>query len=468
MLFIDTRPRLRRYSRAMRVTILRLLILVPIATAAACGGGMGDDAPGDDSVEPVLVPGGGVTGAAIDGTVNVFVIDRDSGEPIAGATVQIGELVAHSNTLGLAIFDDAALAGLVTVTVTASGMVTTTWIGVVGTSATVPLEAATPPQAEVTGTISGWDQLPSPSLGNYNLGVVLYGITDDVGARENHLTQAAPGGIPANTCIKSAVSNSCAWQLNTRVGRQVLFAVIVEGDPQGTTSDPSDDTYTLIGYASSGSMTLAAGQSVTNQSLVITPTNARSPLTVGFPAAPAGLGDLLALPMLDLGDDGRLVFALPPVTPGRATAQVLTPSGPFAGSYDLVGIATPSGAATMPYSTGFARGATVGTTTQLPAWLPAPTQVSATAGTYSFAGADTAVRYATFSRGATRLWNVSLFDRSTSFTLPSLPENPLGTGTVTLEITAADLTEFDAGHFSVPGLTAALSRASGATTTFTP
>jgi hypothetical protein len=458
------------------MTTVHTCVLSLAFLVAACGGGgtpgddvPGDDVPGDDTQDPVLVPGGGVTGAAIDGVVNVYVIDQSTGAPIAGAAVTIGAAAAVTTDAdGLAVLEDAAVTGAQTITATAAGHVAATWVGVPGTSATIPLEPTATPQARVTGTIAGWDGLDDPPIGNYNLAVVLYSLSDDVGAPENHLAQPMNGATPANTCIKSFGSEPpCAWQMNARVGQQIHFAVIVEGDPQGTNNDISDDTYELIGYAVGASVTLTAGQQMMNESLTIT-SAARSPLTVGFPAAPGGLGELIAIPMLDLGADGRIVFPLPQVTPGSTSVEVLSPTGPFAGSYDVVGLATPPGVATVPYATGFARGATVGGTTQLPAWQTVPT-VSATGGVFSASGTDDAeLHSAVFTRGTTRLWNVSVLDGSTGFSLPTLPTSPLGTGPVTVEIAAGDLPSFDPGHFQVKDLATALSRASGASTTFTP
>jgi hypothetical protein len=447
----------------------KLALAVAIAMAACGGGGNppADDV-GDDTDTPVLVPGGGVTGAAIAGKVNVYVIAQDTGAPIAGAAVLVGDaLAATTDADGLAVITDASLANAVAVTATAPGRIASTWFGVLGTSATIPLEAAVTPQASVRGSISGWDSLPDPSFGNYNLAVVLYSLTDDIAAPENHIAQ--PGGAtPANTCIESALSNECDWQMNARVGRQVHFAVIVEGDPQGTTSDPSDDTYELEGYAIGASMTLTDGQSVTGENLTIVPMNQRVPIRVGFPAAPGPLNDVIAIPMLDLGDDGRLPFPLPAVTPASAQTEVITPTGSFAGTYDIVALATPPGASTMPYSTTFARGAAVDATAQMPPWMAGP-GISAIGGTYSFTGGDpAAIRYATFSRGTTRLWTVSVLDGTTSFTLPALSPDPLGTGEATIEVTAADIAGFDPTHFAVRDVAAALVRAAGAQATFAP
>ena len=107
-------------------------------------------------------------------------------------------------------------------------------------------------------------------------------------------------------------------------------------------------------------------------------------------------------------------------------------------------------------------------TIQLAPWLPAPTAVTATGNTFSFStvGPD-AIRYATFERGTTRLWTVTILDRSSSFTLPTIAPDPLGTGTIELEITAADVGPYSASDFRVTDFTSALARAAGATTTFT-
>ena len=452
---------------------MRISALVICAALAACGGG-GDDDDGDDgddgTTDPVLVDGGGVTGAPIDGTLNVFVVAQGTGARISGATVQVGDgPTATTDADGLAVFTDAAISGPQTVTATASGRVAATWIGVGASSATIPLEPATVPTARATGTIAGWDSLPAPDFGNYNLGVVLYTLTDDIGARENTLPQGTSGGAPVNTCLRSAVSNTCAWQLTTRTGLQTFYAVIVEGDPQGTTSDPSDDTYQLIGYAIGSAMTLTDGQQVTGQSLQVVPAGAHVGMTVTFPAAPSGLTDMLALPMLDLADgSGRIVYPLPTVTPAAASTQVIATSGQFAGSYDVVGVASPPGTTASPYSTVIERGAGAGGTVALGPWLPAPTAVTASGNTFSFqtVGPDQ-IRYATFERGTTRLWTVTLLDRSSSFTLPAVSPDPLGTGTVELEITAADVGPYDAADFHVTDFTTSLARAAGATTTFT-
>jgi Carboxypeptidase regulatory-like domain len=454
-----------------------------LAALAACGpggdGGGGDGGPGGPDAAPgtpVLVAGGGVTGGAIDGSVAVYVIDDAGGAPIAGAQVRIGAadaaspLEATTDGDGLARFSDPGLTGPQTVTATASGHAATTWIGVAGASATLPLTARprVTPTAHVTGTIAGWDSLPGPSFGHYTLAVVLSSFTHDVSSPDNNLAQPTDGsGAPLDTCLDDGSTSTCAWQLTTRTGRQLHNAVIVDGDSK-LTSDTSDDTYTLIGYAVGSSMTLTAGQEVSGESLTMVPGGQLTQLTVSLPSAPSGLGDVVAIPMLDLGADGELVFPLPTVTPGNPTTKVISPSGQLTGSYDLVALATPPGAATVPYSTVVARGVALGGATVDP-WLAAPTQLSAGGGSYGFSPpGGAALAYATFTAaGGQVAWNVAVLDGTISFQLPALSPDPLGTGSVTLAVTAADIPGFDPGHFAALDLATALHRASGARTSFT-
>ena len=173
--------------------------------------------------------------------------------------------------------------------------------------------------------------------------------------------------------------------------------------------------------------------------------------------------------MLDLGADGEIVFPLPTVTPGNPSTKVISPSGQLTGSYDVVALATPPGAAAVPYSTVVARGVSLGGATIDP-WLAAPTQLAAGGGSYGFSppgGASLA--YATFTAADSQVaWNVAVLDGTTSFQLPTVSPDPLGTGTVTMAVTAADVPGFNPGHFAVPDLASALHRASGAETSFTP
>jgi len=90
-------------------------------------------------------------------------------------------------------------------------------------------------------------------------------------------------------------------------------------------------------------------------------------------------------------------------------------------------------------------------TVQLTTWLAAPSTISTTNGTFSFS----AVPGATIQQGeiqdanGNRLWQITLFDGSTSFTLPGLSPDPLPTGTLTFEASALLIPGIDLGNFAV-------------------
>jgi hypothetical protein len=445
---------------------MKTIITMLAVAAFGCGGdgGGGDDAGGGG--DPRLIAGGGVADGPIAGTLHVHVVEIDSSTPISGATVRIEAATPLTGTTaasGLTTFSDVD--GPQTVTVTAPGHAAATWIGVAGTNVTIPLEPSprTIPTAHVTGTIAGWNSLPPPSFGNYTLGIVLYSFLDDPSAPENSIAQPMNGAAPLNTCIKSALSNSCAWEMNTRIGPQVHTAVIVEGDPHGTNDDPSDDTYTLVGYAAGQAMTLTAGQQVTNEPLAMV--TGMTPFMVTLPPAPAGLSNAVAIPELSLADhSGRIVFPLPTLTPANRSTQVLAATGRFAGKYEVVSLATPSATSITPFSSAFVHDV-VGTAT-VASWLPPPTQVSGGA-TFAFtAPAGATFHTAQVLRGKTTLWNVTVLDSTRSFKLPALSPDPLGTGSLTFVVGEAEVPSFDPARFDVPTVKSTLVRASGAQATF--
>ena len=445
-------------------------------TLAACGpGSSGDDAvdapPSDGVLPPIFIPGGGVTSAPIDGVVNVYVIDADTDAPLAGAAVHLGgaadalQLDATTDPDGLAVFKDAGLTGPVTLTATAGARTAATWIGVAGGNATMPLTLRATPTAHASGTIAGWSSLPAPSFGHYTLAVVTTSFTHDVGNAANRIAQGSSGGTPTNTCVDSGSGGACAWQLNTRVGRQLHTAVIVDGDSH-LTSGTDDDTYTLVGYAVGQPVTMTAGQQLSGESLTIVPAAQHTGFTAHFPAAAPGLGRAVAIPMLDTGDAGMVPFPLPTLTATASSTQVLAPGGALAGSYRLVGLATPSATATAPYASSFVAVPSLGNAT-LPAWLPPPTGVSGSGGTVAFTPpAGAAVTFAALGGGGTTAWVVTVLDGSTSFRLPTISPDPLGGGGATLDVSTAEVPGFTPGMFLVDDVTTAVTRVSGVTATF--
>ncbi|MDB4956487.1 MAG: hypothetical protein JWO36_4056, partial [Myxococcales bacterium] len=62
----------------------------------------------------------------------------------------------------------------------------------------------------------------------------------------------------------------------------------------------------------------------------------------------------------------------------------------------------------------------------------------------------------------TTLWNITVLDGTTSFSLPALSPDPIGSGSITFAVTAADVPSFDATKFDVPTIKQTLARAAGA------
>jgi hypothetical protein len=442
----------------MRTT---LGLWIGMAVLGACSG---NSSNGDDDGPPggKLIPGGGVDGTAIAGDLFVHVVEDGTSTPIGGAVVSLGDGTVNATTDSSGFATFANVTGPQMITATANGHVHATWVGVAVNNATLPLQkSGTVPQAHVTGTIAGWEQLPAPSFGHYNLAVVLYSFLDDPTAPENAITQPMNGNTPLFTCIYSGSgSTACNWQINARVGKQIHTAIILDGD-SNLTQDPADDSYTLIGYAAGDIVELTADQQMTNEVLQMTGT-AQS-LKVTFPAAASGLANVVAIPELSVPDVGRIVFPLPQLTPKSTTTQVMVPTGKFAGTYHLVGLATPNATAKTPFSTSFV--ANVAGTATLPAWIGAPKpQVTVPRKIMFTASAGAAFHTAQIlaTSGGPPKWNITVLDGSTTVDLPKLNPDIIGMGgPTTISVTAADVASFDPKHFDIPSTKSALARAAG-------
>ena len=73
--------------------------------------GAGCGSVSDNHPTPTLIPGGGVGGGKISGTLNVYVTDDDTRAPIMGASVRVGPSAdpapcqALTDSTGLAVFE---------------------------------------------------------------------------------------------------------------------------------------------------------------------------------------------------------------------------------------------------------------------------------------------------------------------------------------------------------------------------
>jgi hypothetical protein len=446
-------------------------ILVCAMLLGACGGG-------SNNAAPMLIAGGGVGSGAVDGLVNVYAIDSQTKAPISGATVVVGALMATTDSTGLATIKGGTLKGPQTITVTASNYATTTFVGANGANVTIPLDsnmAVTPDSATTMGTITGWDSLPAPAMGHYFIAYVMYSLTPNLGDPANSI-QTPQGSlmgvpVPGNACFKLTqpiMVSQCAWQLKSRTGAQTHYAIILDGDAHGTLSF-ADDTYTVYGYAEKTGLTLTKDAMVSNEALTMVADADEQTATVSFPTAPAGLAQSGAFPIIDNGTDW-VALVIPGVTPMSTTLKIPKLTGDFAGAkYNLVASAQADMNTKSPSTNEIQKNIDLGQTYTIPAWLPTPTSVSATAGTYSFTAATGAIVHSakfTDSTGKTS-WNVTLLDDSTSFTTPTGITDPLPAGMVTLTVTALDIPNFDVTNFSIDAVKNTVVRTSENHTTFT-
>ena len=84
---------------------MRIWTVCGLLAVAACG----------NNPDPRVIAGGGIGDGAIDGTLNVYVIDNDTQEPLVDAIVQIGSTRIVTDETGLVMFSD--LSGAQTVAV---------------------------------------------------------------------------------------------------------------------------------------------------------------------------------------------------------------------------------------------------------------------------------------------------------------------------------------------------------------
>src|SRR3954453_9090173 len=133
-----------------------------LALLAACGGddSAKPDSPTGNHPDPMVIPGGGIGGGAIDGVVNLYVIDDATRMPIEGAAVRVGTVSGMTDANGLFIAN--GLTGKQEVVATASGYRSEYWVGANGANMTIDMQRGNPtiPQATLSGSITGFASLP--------------------------------------------------------------------------------------------------------------------------------------------------------------------------------------------------------------------------------------------------------------------------------------------------------------------
>jgi len=458
--------------------------------------GSGCGAVSDNHPTAILVPGGGVGGGRISGYLNVYVTDDDTRLPIMGASVRVGTSAdpmpcqALTDSTGLVEFNPQScpsLSGPATVTASQSGYAPSTLIGVDGANLTLSIRAFTRPatdSAAVSGTIAGWEGLPAPVIGHNTIALVAASQAPDLGDRGNNLTQptrqvavagtAVTTSIPANACIRNALADDCNWQLLTRTGAQAHYAIIVDDDGNGTPDDMSDDVVTVIGWALATGLDLTAGQTVVNETLQMVAAGDLQPFTASFATPPTGMGYVAAYPAIELGAAGRIAVVLPALGLSLTTTRVpklgaATTAGLTGASYDLIAAAQATKKLNEPATLAWVRGVDVSKTVPVATWLLPPTGITNTGGTTAFTPVAGATLHSAEIKNpdGDRAWSVTIFDGSTSFTLPGVSPDPLVTGTDTLTVSALQIPGIDLTNVAFDDAQQALTALSSDQITFT-
>jgi hypothetical protein len=421
---------------------------------------------------PRLIPGGGVGDGKITSNLNVYVTDEETRGVISSASVRVGAssdpaaCTMLTDSTGLAKFDSKtcpSLKGPATVTASAQSYAPATWIGVDAVNLTIAIRNTNPPPVDaamVSGTIAGWDSLPVPPTYHQTLALVGYSQSSTLGDRANSMTQGKrtvmvgvlPVQIDSNICVLNASVSDCNWIMTVRTGAQAHYALIVDHYNNMTPNDDTDDTFTVTGWAIKRGLSPAKGDNVTGETLeMIADANAQD-FNVSFPALPSGMNYLGAFPALELGDEGRIPLVAPALDMTHTTTRVPTATGTLAGiQYSLIAQAQNAKDQANPSSLAWLHGVNAGATVQLASWLPPPSTISTTNGTFSFS----AVPGATIQGGeiqdvnGNRLWSVTLFDGSTSFTLPGLSPDPLPTGALQFQASALLIPGIDLASFTL-------------------
>jgi hypothetical protein len=433
--------------------------------AIGCGGVSGPP-------EPKIIEGGGVADGKVSGNLFVYAIDEETRGVMSSASVRVGDSADPSpctgltDSTGLAKFQSdncPGLKGPVTVTVSATGYAPVTWIGVNGTNLTIPIRNSNPPPvatATVSGTIAGWDSMPVPPAHHQTLALIAASQSDKLSDRANNLSQGMrtvtvgllPVQIPQNICVINSAVSDCNWTLTTRTGAQAHVALVVDQFDNNTPDTDSDDTFTLTGIAIKRGLTFDANATATGETLEMLTDADMQTFTATFASLPSGMDYMGGFPALELGDEGRIAFTLPALDMTHTTSRIPKLAGVLADAhYSLIAQAQDAKDQDRPSSLAWMRNVDVGATVALASWLPPPSNILVNAGTYSFSAVSGATVQGAEIQNIQnqRVWSITVFDGSTSFTLPGLSPDPLPVGMLTFEASALQIPGVDVNNFKL-------------------
>ena len=427
---------------------MRLSIL--IALLVGCGNDVGMEAEEPQPVDPRVIPGGGIGDGPIDGVVNLYVIDDATRQPVSGATVRVGEVTGTTDSTGLFVAKDVF--GPQTITVVKSGYRSDVWVGVNGANVTIdvePANAATPPSATLTGSITNLTSLPVDP-GHIRVAVASYSQTDDFGDDANNIQ--TPNGM--NACFDNT---TCNFSLVTRTGKVAVLAAIFDRDLKGTPANPNDDTQVFLGWAVKTGLTVTANTPQTI-ALDIIPSTQQQTINVSFGSTPSGLTTIAGIVGIETPDGTVQLMPMFP-TPSASSFRAPKPEAIASGAtYRLTGIANNGGTTNLSQSLVLRRGLT-GTQLDAGTWVAPPSGTpSRTGGTFTpSSGAQ--VHSFEYKQGATQVLSISIFDGTTSVTIPDLVAMP--TGTLDASISAIGAPGLDITNFSLDADRSKLSMVGG-------
>ena len=435
------------------------------AAAIGCGGVSGPPMP-------KLIEGGGVADGKVNGTLFVYAIDDETRAVMASASVRVGDssdpapCTGLTDSTGLAKFQQdncPGLKGPVTVTVSAAGYSPVTWIGVNGTNLTIPIRNTNPPPvptATVSGTIAGWDSMAVPPAHHQTLALIAASQSDLLGDRANNLSQGMrtvlvgllPVQIPQNVCVLNAAVSDCNWTLTTRTGAQAHVALVVDQFDNNTPDSDADDTFTLTGIAMKRGLTFDEDATATGETLDMLTDADMQAFTASFASLPSGMDYMGGFPALELGNEGRIGFTLPALDMTHTTSRIPKLAGALADAhYSLIAQAQDAKDQDRPSSLAWMRTVDVGAPVALASWLPPPSNILVNAGTYSWSAVSGATVHGAEIQNiqGQRVWSITAFDGSTSFTLPGLSPDPLPPGTLAFEVSALKIPGVDVNNFKL-------------------
>jgi hypothetical protein len=393
---------------------------------------------------PRVIPGGGIGDGAIDGVVNLYVIADATRAPISGATVRVGDLDGTTDSTGLFIAN--GLVGPQTVLVKAAGMRSEMWIGANGANMTIALRAATDPtptQANVAGSITGFNQLTVPA-GHNKTAIVSYSQDDKLGDAANNIPTAGN----QNICSTNVPTGGCTFTVTTRAGSVALLAAIYDHDTNNTPLNGADDTFTLIGWATATGLNVQNGVNQTGVAMTMVPVGDLGNVTVAFGSPPSNMPNVAAIVGLELGAAGTLQL-LPQILTPTATTLLAPKLGAFSGAtYRLTALANNGDTATSAGSFKLIRGQTA-TSLDAGTWLGTPSSLTLTrtGGSWTSINGSLVQGVEYDLPDETHLLSVTAIDGSTSFSIPDLLALPTS-GTVIARGTAL-MGTIDLSNFSL-------------------